>query len=177
MALVVALYGVVVALRRARLRAAAEALHAQYEDAGWWRPGVIAGDRFRVRIAHVRRSFLTYVEVATEGPGHYVITPGFFAPSPDWSCVRVPQIETQRVFVVQLSFPGYGPLNEEQRAALERWLERGAPHQRLRGELLRAAKITQVVVDPDSVSASFRGLVHDADRLRRAIDLLRRVAR
>ena len=57
--------------------------------------------------------------------------------------MRVPQIETQRAFVVQVSFPGYGPPNEEQRAALERWLERGAPHQRLRGELLTAAKITQ----------------------------------
>jgi hypothetical protein len=91
--------------------------------------------------------------------------------------VRVPQIETQRAFVVQVSFPGYGPPNGEERAALERWLERGAPHQRLRGELLTAAKITQVVVGPDSVSASFRGLVHDPDRLRRTIDLLRRVAR
>ena len=177
LALVLAAYGLVARARIGRLRSAAAALNGTYADATWLRPGRIVGPGFTVRIVKVRRSFLTYVDVrARDVPGAYVLNARFFELWPDWDHVKVPQEVSQRAFFFNVRFPGYGPPDDRQRDALWRWLTRGATDRRLPFDLVSAARITSIVVGDGCVSTSFRGLVSDAGRLRRTIDLLGRLA-
>ena len=173
-ALVLGAYGLVMLRRRSRLHAVAAELGGEYLDDGLTKPGGVRGPGFTVRVEAPHRTFRTNVEVATQAPGDYVIDPGFFASPLDWSHVKVPGTVTQRAFVVHVSLPGYNPPDDAQRDALLRWLERGT--RRIYPDMLDDAGITKIYVSPDTVSTSFTGIVADAPRLRRAVDVLSRLA-
>src|SRR5262245_40542253 len=178
LAVVLGSYGLVVLARRARLRSAARALNGEYVDDGWSRPGRIEGDRFVIRISHVRRSFLTHVDVqpSAQVPGSYLLDAGFFEGWPDWNHVKVPALVEQRAFVVNVRFPGYASPTQDQRDALWRWLTRGGKDRRLSRNLLSAARVTRIEVSHEGLSTSFRGLVTDPTRLRRTLDALGQLA-
>ena len=76
--LVLAMYAGIAAVRRQRVKAAADALGGEhFPDAGFG-PGRIVGARYTIRVAAVRRSFFTDVEVRTcDTPGHFVIEKAF----------------------------------------------------------------------------------------------------
>jgi hypothetical protein len=176
LALVLGAYGLVMLRRRARLHAVAAELGAEYLDDGWTKPGGVRGQGFTIRVESPRRTFRTNIEVAARAPGDYVIDPGFFASPYDWSHVKVPGTVTQRAFVVHVSLPGYDPPDDAQRDALARWLERGASAHRVHPDMLDTAGITRIYVSRDTVATSITGVVTDAPRLRRAVDLLSRLA-
>jgi hypothetical protein len=168
---------VVTARRRARLRAAAAALHAHYDDPGPFSLGAIKGHNFTVRFAEVEESFFTTVEVPTaHGPGDYILQPDFFAAPPNWSYAKASGTESWRAVGVQIASLGYPPPNDEQRAALERWLERTPASAGVRGHALNAVKITSVTLSATTVSTRFQGIVRNPDELRRVIDLLGQLA-
>lgn len=174
-ALILAGYGFVMLRRRARLRDLASELGGEYLDEGWTKPGGVRGPGFTIRVEVPRRTFRTNVEVPTQAPGPCVIDPGFFASPFDWSHMKVPATISQRAFVVHVSLPGYASPDDTQREAFARWLARGSAH-RVHPEMLAPAGITRIYVSPEEASVSFAGLVTDAERLRRAVDVLSRVA-
>ena len=90
--------------------------------------------------------------------------------------MKVPGTVTQRAFVVHVGLPGYNPPDDAQRDALTRWLERGPAGRRVHPDMLDAAGITRIFVAPDMISTSLAGIVTDASRLRRAVDVLSRLA-
>jgi hypothetical protein len=176
LAVVFAIYSVVALTRRRRLQAAARVLDAQYIDEGWFRPGRLSGRGFTIRIVAVRRSFFTDIEVETaRTPGSYFVDAGFFEKWPAWDHVRVPGRRRERAFVVGLSVPGYVPPDDAQRDALWRWLTRGGRERRLSSTMLDAANVRRITIDDRGVSTSFGGIVSDAGRLGRAVDLLKRL--
>ena len=174
-ALILAGYGLVMLRRRSRLRRLAAALGGEYLDEGWTKPGGVTAPGFTVRIEVPRRTFRTNVEVPAQTPGVCVIDPGFFASPFDWSHVKVPATVSQRAFVVHLSLSGYASPDDAQREAFARWLARGAAH-RVHPEMLAAAGVTRLFVSRDAVTTSFNGFVTNAERLRRTVDVLSRIA-
>jgi hypothetical protein len=175
-AVMLAGYGVVMLRRRARLQALAGELGGEYLDDGWTKPGGIRGAGYIIRIEVPRRTFRTNVEVATDAPGVYALDPGFFSSPLDWSHVKVPGTVSERAFVVQVTLPGGTAPDEAQRDALARWLERGAGARRVHPGMFEAAGIGRIFISPHTLSTSFTGFVTDAARLRRAVDLLSRLA-
>ena len=174
-ALILAGYGLVMLRRRARLRNLASELGGEYLDEGWTKPGGVTGRGFTIRVEIPRRTFRTNIEVPTRAPGACVIDPGFFASPFDWAHVKVPATVSQRAFVVHVNLPGYASPDDAQREAFARWLAQGSAH-RVHPEMLAAAGITRLFVSPDAITTSLTGLVADADRLRRTVDVLSRVA-
>jgi hypothetical protein len=168
-------YGLVMLRRRARLRDLASELGGEYLDEGWTKPGGVTGPGFTIRVEIPRRTFRTNVEVPTQAPGPCVIDPGFFASPFDWSHMRVPATISERAFVVHVSLPGYASPDDTQREAFARWLARGSAH-RVHSDMLAAAGITRLFVSPDAVTTSLTGIVANAERLRRTVDVLSRVA-
>ena len=174
--LLLAGYGFTILRRRARLREAAADIGGVYQHEGWTRPGAIGGPGFTIRVEAPRRKFRTTVTVSAQAPGHYVVDAGFFASPLDWSHVKVPGTVTQRAFVVHVSLPGYRPPSEAQRAALARWLERGASTHRVHEDRLAAAGVGRIFVSNETIATTVDGIVTDAARLRRMIDVLSRLA-
>ena len=174
-ALMLAGYGLVMLRRRARLRDLASELGGEYLDEGWTKPGGVTGPGFTIRVELPRRTFRTNIEVPTRAPGACVIDPGFFAAPFDWAHVKVPATVSQRAFVVHLGLPGYASPNDDQREAFTRWLAQGSAH-RVHPEMLTAAGITRIFVSPEEVRTTLPGLVTNAERLRRAVDVLSRLA-
>jgi hypothetical protein len=174
--LLLAGYGFTILRRRARLREAAADIGGVYQHEGWTRPGAIGGPGFTIRVEAPRRKFRTTVTVSAQAPGHYVVDAGFFASPLDWSHVKVPGTVTQRAFVVHVSLPGYTPPSEAQRQALARWLERGASTHRVHEDRLAAAGVSRIFVSSETISTTVDGIVTDAPRLRRIIDVLSRLA-
>jgi hypothetical protein len=160
LALLLAGYGFAVLRRRARLREAAAAIGGVYQHEGWTRPGAIGGPGFTIRVEAPRRKFRTTVTVPAQAPGDYVLEAGFFASPLDWSHVKVPD----------------RPPTEAQRVALARWLEPGASTHRVHEDRLAAAGIARIFVANETISATLDGIVTDAARLRRIIDVLSRLA-
>jgi hypothetical protein len=176
LALVLGAYGLVMLRRRARLQRVAGDIGGDYIHEGWTRPGGIGGPGFGIRVEAARRRFRTTVTVPAQAPGDYVIDAGFFSSPLDWSHVKVPATVTQRAFVVHVSLPGYAPPSEAQREALLRWLEPGAATHRIHEDRLAAAGISRVFVASERISTTINGIVTDAARLRRMIDVLSRLA-
>ena len=174
--LLLAGYGFAMLRRRARLREAAADIGGVYQHEGWTRPGAIGGPGFTIRVEAPRRKFRTTVTVSAQAPGNYVVDAGFFASPLDWSHVKVPGTVTQRAFVVNVSLPGYTPPSEAQRQALARWLERGASTHRVHEDRLAAAGVSRIFVANETISTTVDGIVTDAARLRRIIDVLSRLA-
>jgi hypothetical protein len=175
--LVLAAYAGIAAARRQRVKAAADALGGEYfPDAGFG-PGRIVGPRYTIRVAALRRSFFTDVDVrAGDTPGHFVIDAPFFEAWPDWAHVKVRGTTSMRAFVVELSLPGYRPPTEAERQALWRWLHRGSTERRLESNLLAAAQVRRITIGDGAVATFFSGTVTDAARLRSTLDLLGRLA-
>jgi hypothetical protein len=159
-ALVLAAYAFVMLRRRARLRETAVAIGGEYMHEGWTRPGGIGGPGFRIRVEAPRRKFRTTVVVPAQAPGDYVIDSGFFASPLDWSHVQVQA----------------GPPSDEQREALARWLEPGASTHRIHEDRLADVGISRIFVTNEKISTAIDGIVTDAARLRRIIDVLSRLA-
>ena len=176
LALLLAGYAFVILRRRTRLRDAAADIGGVYQHDGWTRPGAIGGPGFTIRVEAPRRKFRTTVTVSAQAPGNYVVDAGFFASPLDWSQVKVPGTVTQRAFVVNVSLPGYTPPSEAQRQALARWLERGASTHRVHEDRLAAAGVSRIFVANETISTTVDGIVTDAARLRRIIDVLSRLA-
>ena len=174
-ALILAGYGLLMLRRRSRLHALAAELGGEYLDEGWTKPGGVTGPGFTIRVEVPRRTFRTNVEVPARAPGPCVIDPGFFATPFDWAHVKVPATVSQRAFVMHVSLPGYASPDETQREAFARWLAQGSAH-RVHPEMLAAAGITRIFVSPAEVSTTFTGLVTNAERLRRTVDVLSRLA-
>jgi hypothetical protein len=159
-ALVLGGYGLVILRRRARLRRAAADIGGEYKHEGWTRPGGIGGPGFTIRIDAPRRKFYTTVSVPAQAPGDYVIDAGFFASPLDWSHVKVKG----------------APPSEGQREVLLRWLEPGASTHRIHEDRLAAAGISRIFVASQRISTTVDGIVTDAARLRRMVDVLSRLA-
>jgi hypothetical protein len=175
-ALLLAGYGFLMLRRRTRLREAAADIGGEYMREGWTRPGGIGGPGFRIRVERRRRKFRTTVIVPAQAPGAYVIDPGFFGTPLDWSHVTVPSIVTKRAFVVHVSLPSYAPPTDAQREALARWLEPGASTHRIHEDRVAAAGISRISVANETISTTIDGIVTDAARLRRIIEVLSRLA-
>jgi hypothetical protein len=155
-ALVLAGYGFAMLRRRARLREAAADLGGVYQHDGWTRPGGIGGPGFTIRVEGPHRKFRTTISVTAQAPGNYVIDSAFFASPLDWSHVKAP--------------------DEAQREALARWLERGASTHRIHEDRIAAAGIRRIFVTNETISTSVDGILTDAARLRRIIEVLSRLA-
>ena len=174
---VLVVYSVMTLSRRARVRRAAAALGGEYFPEGLFGPGRIVGARYTIRVAALRRSFFTDVDVrARDTPGHYVVDAPFFEGWPDWAHVKVPGSTTTRAFLFELSLPGYRAPTEAEREALWRWLHRGSTARRLESNLLAAARIRRITIGDGTVATFFKGIVTDIARLRFTLDLLGRLA-
>jgi hypothetical protein len=177
LAVVLGIYWGMTMARKSRVRAAADALRADYIDEGLFRPGRIVGRRFTIRIAAPHRTFRTDLDVRTRNaPGNYLVDAGFFEGWPDWNHVKVPGTRTERAFAWEISLPGYATPDEAQRQALWRWLHRGSTARRVPGNLMAAAGCNRLAIGPEGVSISFTGIVTDEVRLRSAVDLLAMLA-
>lgn len=174
-ALILATYGLMMLRRRSRLQALAVELGGEYLDEGWTKPGGVTGTGFTILVEIPHRTIRTNVEVPTQAPGVCVIDPGFFASPFDWSHVKVPDTAIRRGFVAQMYLPGYVSPDDAQREAFARWLAQGAAN-RVHPEMLAAAGVERIFVSPEAVTTSFVGFVRDAERLRRTVDVLSRVA-
>jgi hypothetical protein len=174
---VLGLYSVMTLSRRARVRRAAAALGGEYFPEGVFGPGRIVGARYTIRVAALRRSFFTDVDVRSrDTPGRYVVDAPFFDGWPDWAHVKVPGSTTTRAFVFELSLPGYRAPTEAEREALWRWLHRGSAPRRLESNLLASARIQRITIGDGVVTTFFNGIVTDTARLQSTLDLLGRLA-
>jgi hypothetical protein len=170
-------YGIVVLLRRARLRKTATALDATYTPGSWGRAATIAGRHFTIEISRVGKSFSTTVEVRTgKTPCSGLFYSRFFEYYPDWEHARVLKTQEERLFVAQVSVPRYIRPTEEEREALWRWLIRSSIDRRLPYDLLKQARIREILVGDEAVSTSFGGVVANVTQLRRTLAALERLA-
>ncbi|NOT31588.1 MAG: hypothetical protein HOP15_14165 [Planctomycetes bacterium] len=176
LALPFGVYVLVALMRKASYRSCAARLGAAYVERGWFAPGLIAGEGFEIEPEQVGKSYRTRVRVAVgSSPGRFLLRPGFFGESPDWSFARVAATRINRVFLWEVAIGGFVEPTEEQRAALLGWLGRGS----LRSDThpsLAAAKIREITIKDGFVAVSFRGIVSDFARLQRTLEALRLLA-
>ncbi len=174
---VLVFYGLVVLLRRARLRKAAAALDATYNPGGWGRPARIVGRHFTIEITRARKTFITNVEVQTAKTAwSSLFHAKFFEQYPDWEHAGVLKPHEERLFFTHVSFPRYGPPTEEERGLLWRWLNRGSIDRRLSYDELKETKVKRIEVKDERVATTFRGIVTNITRLRRTLAALERLA-
>jgi hypothetical protein len=177
MAPVLAAYGLVVLVRKARLRTAAKALEGMYVDGRWWRTGKIVGQGFTIEIVRAGKTFITTVEAhARHTPGLSLLDARFFHEYPNWEHAKVLKNHGERLFFTEVSIPRYTPLTDEERDVLWHWLNRGSTDRRIPYDMLTAARIKKIYIGDESVSTSFRGVVSSVARLRPTVDVLKRLA-
>jgi len=157
--------------RRARQRSLASALGARHVDAGWFRPGTIAGADFELEAAQVGKTYRTRLSLSAAGtPGTFHLRREFFGAVPDWSFAWVPGRRQERVFLWHVELAGCVEPSREQREALLRWLPRAAPETQA---ALAAAGIRELVVADGAIATTFRGILSDRARVELALAALR----
>jgi hypothetical protein len=177
MSSILGFYGIVVLFRRARLRKVAAALDATYAPGSWGSAATITGSHFKIEIGRAGKSFTTSIEVRTrKTPCPGLFHSQFFEYYPNWEHARVLKKQEERLFVVQVAIPRYSRPTEEEREALWRWLNRGSIDRRLPHDLLKQANIRQIVIQDETVSTSFGGIVSNVTRLRQTLAMLDRLA-
>ena len=160
MATLLAFYGLVVLVRKTRLRGAAKALEGMYVDGRWWRTGNIVGKDFTIEIVRAGKTFITRVEArARQTPGPSLLNARFFHEYPNWEHAKVLKNQSERLFFAQVSIPRYAPPTDEERDVLWHWLNRGSTDRRIPYDVLTAARIKKIYIGDESVSTSFRGVV------------------
>lgn len=168
-------YGMLALRRRARYRSLASRLGARHVDAGWFRPGTIAGTDFELEAVQVGKTYRTRMLVAAgDTPGPFLLGREFFGDAPNWSHAKVSGTHNERVFLWQVTVGGYVEPSREQRESLLRWL----PPDALSADTpaaLAAAKIREVVIADGAVSTRFSGILSNPARIQLALEALRRL--
>lgn len=174
LALPFVLFALVTWRRRARFRSLAPALGGTHTSSWPFVPGRIRGADFEIEAAKVGKSYRTLVRAAAARgtPGTFLLKPEFFEGFPNWGSVRVRAVTRQRAFLWEVSLPGWGEPDKEQRSLLLRWLGSWPPHSGL-DEKLRSAEVREIWVEDGFVSTDFRGIVTSLARLRPALEALR----
>ena len=116
-------YGFILWRRRVLCRQAADRMRARCIQHGSFETGAIVGEDFAVEPLKVGKSIRTTVRVSADGcPNDFVLRPGFFHASPQWSEARVHVVTRQRAFLWEVALPGLGEPTEAHRWALLSWI-------------------------------------------------------
>ena len=175
LALPFAAYGLILWRRRVLCRQAAERMHARCIQHGSFETGAIVGEDFAVEPLKVGKTIRTTVRVSADGcPNDFVLRPGFFQASPQWSEARVHVVTRQRAFLWEVALPGLGEPTEAHRWALLSWINPRALDASF-GDRLKQAKVREVLVSDGFVGTRLPGVVLEPERLEPLIALLRQI--
>jgi hypothetical protein len=191
--------------RKPRFRKAAAALGAAHVETGWLKPGKIVGSGFNIEAYPASGGgtsrYLTTVKVALrespsvlapaivgesdrfavnltgEPPGAFYLKPGFFKKFPDWRCVTITAMQSERVFVTHVSVLRAVELTGDQRERLLRWVSRALVPPAAVWEALTTAKVKTIVIDDRFISTTLRGFVSNPVRLRRIVEVFTQLGR